>query len=565
MIDTRRFALVFAVTLLAMTPDAALSQWWKEPPRTRLDQRIVDRDITARLKWDDGYIEVKAGATADRALALNPTHERALALDAARQLAYFKLAEIVEGVTIDGVTVVKNAMVADQTVRSTVQAHIKGAALVSESVRSLEGGGVWAEVVLGLRLRGAGSVTDALAAWTRARPADVYDGDRQFHVSDHYTGLIIDASDAGFSPALAPRLLEEGTGKLVFGPHLEQPATVSQQGVIGYAPAMSEARLAARAGGNPLIVRAIASAGAQRGDLIISGRDAERALAADRDAGFFARGAVVVVLGKDRRELAGGKRYALVIGVDDYSPGSGGASNPLRFATRDAEALARALARGGIGVDGLTVLTAGNATREAVLAALRALRTRVQDEDSLVVFFAGHGSAGIADDGRPHFFLVPHDGRLDELAKTALMDDVLEELVGQIPARQVVVLLDTCYAGGGGGVIRARGLTSNATAAPGARSLVEATAGRVVISAARPDQLAFEDDQRRGGLFTSFVLEGLAGAADLNGDGAVTALELFQFVSPRVRERSRQQFHVEQTPVLEVRGLSGEVTLARRP
>jgi len=553
-----------AGALVAPVPSAA--QWWKEPPRSRLDQKIVEGDTAARLKWDDGYIEVKAGATADRALALNPAHERALALDAARQLAYFKLAEIVEGIAIDGVTVVKNAMVADQTVRSTVQARIKGAVVVSENVQDLPGG-VWAEVVMGLRLRGSGGVSDALAAWAASRATDTFAADRRFQVNDRYTGLIIDASDAGFSPALAPRVMEEGTGKVVFGPHLVRLASLSQQGAVGYAVAMGEARQAGRAGQNPLIVRALGAAGGRKGDLVVSRRDAERVVAADREAGFLSKGAVVVVLGKDRGELAaeGGRRYALAIGIDDYAQGGEGAAPPLQFAARDAQELARTLARGGFPADTVTLLTDRQATRDAVVGALRALGSRVHDEDNVVLFFSGHGSVGAAEDGRAHFFLIPQDGRLNDLAKTALMDDLLEELVGQLAARQVIVILDTCYAGGGSGLIRARGVTNRAmSASPPPRPLIEAAAGRVVMSAAKPDQLAFEDDQRGGGLFTSFVLEGLAGAADLNGDGAITALELFQFVAPKVREYSRRQFQVEQTPVLEVRGLSGEIALTRR-
>lgn len=145
------------------------------------------------------------------------------------------------------------------------------------------------------------------------------------------------------------------------------------------------------------------------------------------------------------------------------------------------------------------------------------------------------------------------------------MDDELEELVGQLPARQVVVLLDACFSGGGTNVVRARGVTNTAVnGAPAPRPLVEATAGRVVMSASRPDQPAFEDDQR-GGLFTSFLLEGLGGSADLDGDHLVTVLELYQFVAPRVRDYVRSHYQLEQTPVLEVRTLSGEIVLARRP
>ncbi len=560
-------AISAMVTLLALalaTPVPAAAQWWKEPaPRSRLDQRITDASgqIAGRLKWDDGYIEVKAGATADKALAFNKAHERSLALDAARQLGYFQLAEIVEGVVIDGVTVVKNAMVADQTVRSTVQARIKGAVLVSEDVRDLPDGSVWAEVVMGLRLRGRGSLTESVGGWSASRPADPFRPDPGFRVNETYTGLVVDASDAGFSPALAPRRMEEGTAKVIFGPHMVQLASLGQQGPVEYRVAMSEARQGARVGANPLIVRAVGAAGDRKGDLRLSRKDAERVLAADRSGNFLGKGAVAVVLGKEQRELAAqpGGRHALVIGIDDYSQGS---LPRLNFAARDARSLAGVLRSSGF--TDVTLLESGEATRARVVDALRALRGRVQEEDAIVLFFSGHGSLGLGPDGRPHYFLVPQDGQLGDLAKTALMDDDLEELVGNLPARQVVVILDACYSGGGTGVIRARGVSNPAVKAPAqARSLVEASTGRVVISASRPDQPAFEDDQR-GGLFTSFLVEGLRGPADLDGDGTITVLELYQYVSPRVREYSRQTYQAEQTPVLEVRGLSGEIVMARR-
>ena len=560
-----REAALAVLALAVASPAPAAAQWWKDPaPRSRLDQRITDSSgqSAGRLKWDDGYIEVQAGATADRALAFNKAHERSLALDAARQLGYFKLAEIVEGVAIDGVTVVKNAMVADQTVRSTVQARIKGAVVVSQTVKDLPDGSVWAEIVMGLRLRGGGSVTDSIAGWSAARTTDTFKADQSFRVNDTYTGLIVEASDAGFSPALAPRLVEEDTQKVVFGPGTVQLASLSQLGPVGYAATMSDGQRGGRVGANPLIVRAIGAAGGRKGDLVLSKKDAERVLAADRTGNFLGRAAVVIALGKEQRELAAqpGARHALLIGIDDYRAGAG--LSPLAYAARDAQSLAGVLRAGGF--SGVTLLENLNATRDRIAEALRSLRGQVQEEDSVVLFFSGHGSIGTGPDGRPHYYLVPQDGQLADLRGTALMDDDLEELVGKIPARQVVVILDACYSGGGTGVIRARGVSNPAVKPPTTvRPLIEASAGRVVISASRPDQSAFEDDQR-GGLFTSFILEGLRGPADLDGDGKVTVLELYQFVSPRVREYSRQHYQAEQTPVLEVRGLSGEIVMARR-
>ena len=562
MMSARR--IVLGLTLCLAAPSIAAAQWWKEPPAGRLDQKIIDPsgDTAARLKWDDGYIEVKAGATADKAIALNAAHEVSLAEDAARAQAYAKLAEVIEGVSIDGVTVVKNAMVADQTVVQRVQGRIRGAAQVGQpSVRRLADGSVWVEVVLGIRLRGTGSVTEAVAPWAASRPVEPYRRDPDFRVSDAYTGLIIEASDTAFSPALAPLVVEEGTGKVVFAPQAVQMTALNQQGALGYAPTLGEARRSPRVGQNPLIVRSITVAGGRRGDLVLSRRDAERVLAADRAGTFLAKGAVVVALGKQPGELRAqpGRRHAVVVGVDEYPNGG---VTPLTYAVRDAQGLGQLLARFGADV---TVLDNKKATRRAIVDALSALRDRVQDEDTVVLFFSGHGATDAGPDGRPHYYLIPHDGSMTDLARTALIDDQLEELIGQLPARQVVVLLDACFSGGGTGVIRARGVTKPATGPAPARALIEATSGRVVLSASRPEEPAFEDDQRKGGLFTSFLVEGLAGAADFDGNGVVTALELYQFVSPRVREYAQREYQVSQTPVLEVRGLSGEIVLARRP
>ena len=552
-----RDRLLAALPLMALlagpAPAHAQSrEWWKEPPESRLDQKSVDPadQTAARIKWDDGYLQVKAGGTA---------------LPAARNDAYRKLAEMAEGVAVDGVTLVKNAMIADETVRGRVQDRIRGAIIVSEQVRDRPGGGVWAEVVVGLRLRGAGSLAESVGAWAAARPVDPYRPDLAFRVSESYTGLIVDASDADFLPALAPRLLEEDTGRVVFGPQMVLHAALSQQGLVGYAVAMSDARQTGRAGANPLIVRALATQGVLRADLVLSLRDAERVLAADRATRFLDRAAVVVVHGKERRELTvrPGRRHALVIGIDD-SPQGGGAEGRSAVAARDARTLAALLQQsGGFAAAEVTLLENRDATRMRVLQSLRGLRARVQDEDTVLIFFSGHGSVGPAEDGRLHYYLVPHGGQVATLARTGLKDDELEEAIGNLPARQVVVILDACFLGGGPPGTRVRGLDNPAvTARPATRPLVEASAGRAVISASKPDEPAFEDEQR-GGLLTSFLLEGLRGDADLNGDGAVTVRELFQFVSPRLLEYTRQTVHVEQTPVLEVRALAGEIVVKR--
>jgi hypothetical protein len=544
------FLFSTASSVCAQSPD----EWWKQRAANRLDERGAD----ARITWDRGFLEVKAGATADPALVLNPAHGRSLAARAARALAYAKLAEIVEGVRIDGVTVVKNAMVVDSTVRATVQGFIRGA-VATETVVPQPDGSPWVDVVMRLPLRGPGSLSESVAGWAASRPADAYRGDARFPINEPYTGVIIEASESSFLPSIMPRVLEQASGKAVYGPHLVQPTILGQYGAVGYAVAMVDAAREQRVGRNPLIVRALPPTdGAKPGEIVLSTRDAERVAAADRAGKFLERAAVIVVRGADAAQQAAqpGRRHALVIGVQDYQQGY----KKLTHTVGDARAFADVLRTAGrFPSDAVTFIE--NGTRTEILAALNSLRARVGDDDTVVIFFAGHGTLANGPDGRPHYFLVPRDGVAADIGSTGLRDDQLEEPIGALKARRIVVVLDACYSGGGSSTIRARAAAAQPSVAAPPRAPIEPSAGRIVLSASQPDQPAYEDD-RRGGVFTSFLIEGLRGAADANRDGKISALELYDYVSTRVTEYTRHHHRVEQTPVLEVRGLAGQIVLA---
>jgi hypothetical protein len=74
----------------------------------------------------------------------------------------------------------------------------------------------------------------------------------------------------------------------------------------------------------------------------------------------------------------------------------------------------------------------------------------------------------------------------------------------------------------------------------------------VILAAADRDQRPLEDLEHGIGLFTRYVIEGLAGAADLapggNGDRAVDTVELFVFAAHRTGLAARKSFGVTQKP-----------------
>ena len=75
--------------------------------------------------------------------------------------------------------------------------------------------------------------------------------------------------------------------------------------------------------------------------------------------------------------------------------------------------------------------------------------------DLVIIYWSGHGGR-VADengDEKDGFdeYLVPYDGqrlRIDDIRQTMLVDDTFGRWMQGLDGRQIVLVLDTCYAGG---------------------------------------------------------------------------------------------------------------------
>ncbi|MCZ6450289.1 MAG: hypothetical protein O6837_08475 [Deltaproteobacteria bacterium] len=83
------------------------------------------------------------------------------------------------------------------------------------------------------------------------------------------------------------------------------------------------------------------------------------------------------------------------------------------------------------------------------------------------------------------------------------------------------------------------------------------------MAAAKPNQVALELPKLGHGLFTKFVLDGLQGKADTNGDGYVTLLELYPYLSREVPEVARQEGGIQE-PVLRS-SIAGDLVVVSVP
>lgn len=227
------------------------------------------------------------------------------------------------------------------------------------------------------------------------------------------------------------------------------------------------------------------------------------------------------------------RSYAVVIGVSDYDN-----LPDLPGARVDAERVARALAAQGFSV---TTLRDEEATRARLVSELADRIPRVLgDNDRVLVYFAGHGHTSF---DRRLGYLMPKDGRADAPAVTGIsMDEVQQWLTRSYSAKHVLFVADACYSGL---ALRSRAVPATSTD-PGYLRRITSDRLRFSLVAGSAEQVAHETDE--GGVFTSFFLAGLEGAADRDDNGLVTSDELAGFVEDGVSSYVSRQWGVQQDP-----------------
>jgi hypothetical protein len=245
-----------------------------------------------------------------------------------------------------------------------------------------------------------------------------------------------------------------------------------------------------------------------------------------------------------------GRRWAVLAGVDGYQDGD---MSRLTCCTSDVQAVGRLLvdpARGGYRA---RLLVDGDAeespTRNNILAELRNVARSAGAEDLLLFYFSGHGcvEAGEA-------YLVPCDARLSNLADTAIPVARVKEIMAASAARARVILLDACHSGARIGKADER-MTAEFMERVFARA-----EGTAILASCQQGQISYEWEEAGRSVFSHYLLEGLAGAADLDGKGFVTVQDLNRYVADQVTawavERGRAQ-----APTLGG-GWSGDIVLA---
>jgi tetratricopeptide (TPR) repeat protein len=242
-----------------------------------------------------------------------------------------------------------------------------------------------------------------------------------------------------------------------------------------------------------------------------------------------------------------GKRWALVVGIGTYADT---AISPLQFADDDARAFYQFLVSpqagmGGFAPENVKLLVNEQATYAELRSALFGFLRQATEGDQVVIYFAGHGTPDRMR--REDLYLLTHDSRASALSATALPMLDVNRAVEALYARHIVLITDACHSGGIGGGF-AGGIGTGAAARGELNRINDAfmdqlgssKGGLAVFAASQSSQSSFEDVRWGGGhgVFTHFLLEGLGGKADEDGDSIVTLVEAMHWTLEQVRRET---------------------------
>ena len=251
---------------------------------------------------------------------------------------------------------------------------------------------------------------------------------------------------------------------------------------------------------------------------------------------------------------------ALIVGVGQYQyvPAADVAQT-----SSDAANFANALTnQGGYPANQVALLQDGNATRAALIAALQQLASNAQPGDTVVFFYSGHGD--FATDGS--FNLTTTDTQLYNgqiKVGTALSQGDFLNLLRQINARQLLIILNSCHSGhlnpslgfnpdpnAPAPVTLGSGVPDTVTSAALATG-----SGRVIITACQSNELSWVGSGRLT-IFGQTLVQGVDGAAKLPGP-YINVNDLYYYlytaIPPLVQQDAdAQKVHAVQEPVLTI-------------
>jgi uncharacterized caspase-like protein len=225
-------------------------------------------------------------------------------------------------------------------------------------------------------------------------------------------------------------------------------------------------------------------------------------------------------------------KFALIIGNTEYTD-TGLAQ--LTAPGRDVEDFVRVIKDQDIcAFDDVKVLL--NQPEHIVRRGIDVFFDQKKPDDLLVLYFSGHG---IRDEVGRLYLAVKNTIR-SRLRSTAIKSEYIREAMDQSRSKRQVLILDCCNSGA-----FAQGTKAATGVSFGTATAFEVGYGSIILTASDSMQFAWEGNkvigETQNSLFTHFLIEGLKGEADNDGDGQITVDELYDYAYVQVKLATPKQ------------------------
>ena len=211
------------------------------------------------------------------------------------------------------------------------------------------------------------------------------------------------------------------------------------------------------------------------------------------------------------------KIWAVVVGVARYTH-----MPVLKYTDDDAYhiyAFLKSPEGGALPDDQIRVLIDDDATKHNIMKAMQQVFFKADENDVVLMYFSGHGLPG-------SFLPVDFDG-----FNNKLFHDDIQSMFAESKAKHKICLADACHSG----TLMAMRSTVDHSIDKYYEAFQNSRGGTALLLSSKGDEYSLEDHGLRQGIFSHYLIRGLKGEADDNGNKIVTIKELYDFVYTNVK------------------------------
>jgi hypothetical protein len=234
--------------------------------------------------------------------------------------------------------------------------------------------------------------------------------------------------------------------------------------------------------------------------------------------------------------------YALVAAVSNYDQ-----IQPLPAAVlNDASDVASVLTSPmscGYAAANVRLLLDADASLTKLRNALAWLGSVAGPEDSVTVYFSGHGTR-LNDKGSSESALILADSQVNNLRATSLPESEFSAALKAIRSARLLVMLDACHSGGSVS-LKASSTPEVLNLGFDEKSLAHLAdgVGRAVIASSRATETSLVLPGAHNSAFTQHLLEALRGEMLTRGDGVIRVFDVFDYVAAMVPKSTSDRQH----------------------